>query len=185
MARDGDVGWGHHQLGTSAGYISWGHQLGTPSADHQAGSLSTGFSRCDRVARRRPAQPLPPGNMEYGPSAGVRLLPTHQHMYVQEIFHDRARTQLLSQLQPTLLCSTNVLAARRIVPYHSWRQTQVYSVLENVEEKYTVDNISKIRKVQPHVSVRVRGGGWWRQVRCRCPGPGRGPVFTSSSTLFR
>ena len=44
--------------------ISWGHQLGT-SADHQAGSLSTGFSLCDRVARRRPAQPLPPGNMEY------------------------------------------------------------------------------------------------------------------------
>ena len=64
--------------------ISLGHQLGT-SADHQTGSLSTGFSRCDRVARRRPALPLPPGNMEYGPSAGVRLLPTH----VQEIFHDR------------------------------------------------------------------------------------------------
>ena len=171
--------------------ISWGHQLGTsawytitPSADHQAGSLSTGFSLCDRVARRRPAQPLPPGNMEYGPSAGVRLLPTRQHMYVQEIFHDRARTQLLSQLQPTFTVNDQSQALfNKCVGSHAncsmpllETDTGLFSFRKGIEGKHTADStISKIRKVQPQ--CECEGEGRWvvvapGEVQVSWPSPG-------------
>ena len=121
----------------SAGDISWGHQQITKQ-DH---FLLVSPCAHHTVARRRPAQPLPPGNMEYGPSAGVRLLPTHQHMYRRSFMTEQEHNFCLNCSQLSLsmislrLCSTNEMAAAQIVLCHSWRpwrQTQVYSVLEKV-----------------------------------------------------
>ena len=85
-------------------------------------------------------------------------------------------SQLSLSMISLRLFSTNVLAATQIVPCHSGRQTQVYSVLENVEEKYTADStISKIRKVQHQ--CECEGEGRWRvmvpgEVQVSWPSPG-------------